>query len=259
MRGILKIVSGTAAGKKSPQARCLPTRLSSLDVRAGVAEGSVACRAMIAAAGGVTMVAETLPVSTPETPGGSFERDFVPYQSYLYLLARSHIGRRYQARIDPSDIVQQTLLHAHQKQSQFRGATEAERMAWLRQILANNLADAVRGLARAKRDVARERPLDHDVNDSFTRVDGWLAAVQSSPSQQAVRSEELVQLADALTSLPMVQREAIVLHHLQGLPLAEVGQRLEKTPAAVAGLLHRGLKRLREVMSGGGTDRSSLE
>src|SRR5688500_3676002 len=103
------------------------------------------------------MVADTLPMSATEPHGASFEREFVPYQSYLYLLARSHIGRRYQARIDPSDIVQQTLLHAHQKQSQFRGVTEAERMAWLRQILANNLADAVRGLARAKRNIARER------------------------------------------------------------------------------------------------------
>ena len=205
---------------------------------------------------GATMVAETLVMSTPVTKSDSSERDFVPYRSYLYLLARSHIGRRNQARLDPSDIVQQTLLDAHQNQSQFRGASEAELMGWLRQILANNLADAVRGLARAKRDVSRERPLDQELDGSFTRVDGWLAAVQSSPSQQAVRAEELIRLADALTSLPLAQREAIVLHHLQGLPLAEVGQQLEKSPAAVAGLLHRGLKRLRDVLAGDQTNTS---
>jgi RNA polymerase sigma-70 factor (ECF subfamily) len=122
-------------------------------------------------------------------------------------------------------------------------------MAWLKQILANNLADAVRGLARAKRDVSRERSLDEQVGDSFSRVDGWLAAAQSSPSQQAVRSEELVRLADALTAMSEAQREAIVLHHLQGQPLAEVAAQLNKSPAAVAGLLHRGLKRLRELMT----------
>src|SRR5436190_10235308 len=82
------------------------------------------------------------------------------FRSYLYLLARSHIGPRHRARLDPSDIVQQSLLDAHQKQDQFRGATNAERMAWLKQILTNNLADAVRGLARAKRDIARERSFD---------------------------------------------------------------------------------------------------
>jgi RNA polymerase sigma-70 factor (ECF subfamily) len=186
---------------------------------------------------------------SPQPSPGRSSEDLEQFRSYLYLLARAHIGRRNRARLDPSDIVQQTLLHAHQKQSQFRGASEAELMGWLRQILANNLADAVRGLARAKRDISRERPLDGDVDDSFTRVDGWLAGAQSSPSQQVVRAEELLRMAEALTSLPDLQHEAIVLNHLQGLPLAEVGQQLGKTPAAVAGLLHRGLKQLRELLS----------
>ena len=184
-----------------------------------------------------------------ESLNSSQGRDWGQFRSYLYLLARSHIGRRYRTRLDPSDIVQQTLLDAHRKAAQFRGTTRAERMAWLKQILANNLADAVRGLVRAKRDVSRERRLDVHVNSSFTRVEQWLEAAGPSPSQQAVRSEDLLRLADSLASLPEPQREAIILHHLQGLPLAEVGQQLDKTPAAVAGLLHRGLKRLRELLS----------
>jgi RNA polymerase sigma-70 factor (ECF subfamily) len=196
------------------------------------------------------MVVDALMMTeSPKSVAGHRNEHFQQFRSYLYLLARAHIGPRHRAKLDPSDIVQQSLLDAHQNQDQFRGTSDAERMAWLKQILANNLADAVRGLARAKRDIARERPLDAQVGDSFTRVEGWLAAIQSSPSQQAVRSEELLRLADALTSLLEPQREAIVLHHLQGLPLAEVGERLDKTPAAVAGLLHRGLQRLREVMS----------
>ncbi len=190
----------------------------------------------------------TLSTMSLVTPAGRMH-DFQQYRAYLYLLARSHIGPRHQARLDPSDIVQQSLLDAHRKQGQFRGSSEAERMAWLKQILANNLADAVRGLTRAKRDIARERSLDEQVGDSFSRVDGWLADVQASPSQQAVRSEELLGMADALANLPLAQREAIVLHHLQGLPLAEVGKQIDKTPAAVAGLLHRGLRRLRELMT----------
>jgi RNA polymerase sigma-70 factor (ECF subfamily) len=203
---------------------------------------------------GISMMIES-PKSGLNQKSDAFEQ----FRSYLYLLARSHIGRQNRARLDPSDIVQQTLLDAHQNQAQFRGNSEAERMGWLRQILANNLADAVRGLARAKRDVAREQPLDCAVDDSFTHVDGWLAAMQSSPSQQAVRSEELVHLANALTSLPPAQREAILLHHLQGLPLADVGQQLDKSPAAVAGLLHRGLKGLRELMSADATNISSVQ
>jgi RNA polymerase sigma-70 factor, ECF subfamily len=177
-------------------------------------------------------------------------RDYQKYRSYLYLLARSHIGARHRGRLDPSDLVQQTLLEAHQTRDRFRGTTSAERMAWLKQILANNLADALRAVARAKRDVTRERPLDpHRASHSFSRVDDWLVAVQSSPSHRAIRDEDMLRLADSLTSLPALQREAVVLRYLQGLTLVEVGRQLDKTPAAVAGLLHRGLKRLKEILA----------
>jgi RNA polymerase sigma-70 factor (ECF subfamily) len=113
----------------------------------------------------------------------------------------------------------------------------------------HNLADVMRDMARAKRDVSRERPLEH-VDDSFSRADAWLAAAQSSPSQHVLKAEQLLCMADALSRLPEPQREAIVLHHLQGRPLAEVAQSLGRTTAAVAGLLHRGLKSMRQVLEG---------
>ena len=58
-----------------------------------------------------------------------------------------------------------------------------------------------------------------------------------------------MRLSDALLALPDSQREAIVLHHLQGWTLNEVASHLRRTDAAVAGLLHRGLRRLRELMN----------
>jgi RNA polymerase sigma-70 factor (ECF subfamily) len=76
-------------------------------------------------------------------------------------------------------------------------------------------------------------------------MEAWLAAEASSPSQQAIRQEELLRMAESLHSLPESQRRAIEMHHLQGLPLAEIATLLETTKAAVAGLLHRGLKALR--------------
>jgi RNA polymerase sigma-70 factor (ECF subfamily) len=194
--------------------------------------------------------------TTSQTATSRNADDFERFRSYLYLLARSHIDSRHRARLDPSDVVQQTLLNAHQKQGQFRGSTDGELLAWLKQILANNLADAIRGLVRAKRNIARERSLDEQIGDSFSRADGWLAAVQASPIQQVVLAEELLHMADALRRLPEAQREAIVLHHLQGLPLAEVGAQLGISSAAVAGLLHRGLKGLRELMAPGDRDNS---
>src|SRR5262245_31447323 len=79
------------------------------------------------------------------------------YRAYLRLLARLHLDRRLQGKLDPSDVVQQTFLQAYRALDQFRGRTEAELAAWLRQILAHNLAHAARDLGRDKRDVAREQ------------------------------------------------------------------------------------------------------
>jgi RNA polymerase sigma-70 factor (ECF subfamily) len=177
-------------------------------------------------------------------------RSLEQFRSYLLLLARMQLDPGPGHRIDPSDVVQQTLLEAHAKAAQFHGDDSAL-AAWLRQALVNNLRDARRALRRDKRDVRREQPLAEAVEQSSVRLEGMLAAAQSSPSEQAARSEDLLRLAEALTHLPEGQREAIVLHHLQGCSLSDTARRLARTDAAVAGLLHRGLKKLRELMTSG--------
>jgi RNA polymerase sigma-70 factor (ECF subfamily) len=69
-----------------------------------------------------------------------------------------------------------------------------------------------------------------------------LVAVQSSPSQRVVRQENVLRLAEAVDRLPDDQREAVVLHHLEGLNLTQLTERFKRSESAVAGLLHRGLK-----------------
>jgi RNA polymerase sigma-70 factor, ECF subfamily len=170
------------------------------------------------------------------------------YRAYLRLLAHMHLDPRLQGKLDPSDIVQQTLLQAHRGWDQFQGQSEAERVAWLRQILARNLGHAVRDFSRSRRDVRRECSLEAALEESSIKLENWLAAEQSSPSQQAERAEQAVRLANVLATLPEAQREAIVLHYWQAWTLAEISQQLGRTPAAVAGLLHRGLKQLRNLL-----------
>src|SRR5262245_31660216 len=114
------------------------------------------------------------------------------YRPYLHLLARAQLGSRLQGKFDASDVVQQTLLEAHQALAQLRGRSPAELTAWLRQILAHNLLNAVRDFSRDRRDVARERSLEAALDESASRLQVWLAAEQSSPSQQAVRHERAV-------------------------------------------------------------------
>ena len=172
--------------------------------------------------------------------------DIERFRSYLLLLARIKLDRKVRAKLDASDVVQQTLLEAHQAMESFRGDDTAAQAAWLRQILARNLANAVRDLTRAKRDVRKERALQADLDASASQLEGLLAADQSSPSQKMERHERALRLAEALAQLPESQRDAVVLRHFQGLPLAEIAEQLECTTAAVTGLLQRGLKNLRK-------------
>ncbi len=186
-------------------------------------------------------------------PSSTGTPDLGKYRVYLHLLARQHLDQRLRGKLDSSDIVQQALLQAHQSREQFRGDTEAERIAWLRQILGRCLANALRDFTREKRDIARERSIEEALNESSARVDEWLAAEHSTPSQGAEKHEETLRLAEALAKLPDAQREALLLHHWEDWSLAQIGEKLERSPTAVAGLIKRGLKQLRSLLQEGET------
>lgn len=170
------------------------------------------------------------------------------FRAYLRLMARLHLDPRLKGKLDPSDVVQEVLVKAVQALGQFRGTSEAELAAWLRQILARHLANTVRDLGREKRDVGRELSLQAAIEQSSVRLEGWLAAEQSSPSLRAEFNEQLLQLAEAMDRLPEAQREALALHHLHGWKLEVVAERLGKSVAAAAGLIKRGLRQLRDEL-----------
>jgi RNA polymerase sigma-70 factor (ECF subfamily) len=168
-----------------------------------------------------------------------------PYRAYLRLIACLQLDPRLGGKLDPSDLVQQTFVNALQGLEQFRGQSDVELRAWLRQILTRTLANAVRDFQRHKRDFFRERSLAASVEASSGRLEAWLADPHSSPDQQAERNEQLVRLSAALEQLPKDQGEAVVLHHLRGLTVDAVAAHLGRTAGAVAGLIKRGMKQLR--------------
>jgi RNA polymerase sigma-70 factor (ECF subfamily) len=171
------------------------------------------------------------------------------YRHYLYLLARAEIGRRLQGRLDPSDLVQETFLAAHRDFAGFRGTTEVELVAWLRQVLAARLADQVRRHLKAKRRDARlERRLGDELGQSSQDLENQFAAHQSTPSHYAARRERAVLLAEALKELPADYEEVIVLRHLEGLSFAKVADRMGRSVDSVEKLWVRALARLRRAL-----------
>jgi len=165
------------------------------------------------------------------------------WRDVLAMLVRVQIEPVLAARIDLSGVVQQSLLEAVQH---FPGDAQlAHETAWLRRILANNLADEIRKLGAGKREWAREQSLQAALDQSSARLDAILAADQSSPSEQAQRNEELERVTQCLGELPELQRQALILHHWHGWPLARIAEHLDTSKPAVAGLLKRGMKTLR--------------
>jgi RNA polymerase sigma-70 factor (ECF subfamily) len=183
----------------------------------------------------------TAMTAEPVPDSGSLER----YRAYLTLLARLQLHPRLQGKVGASDVVQQTMLKAVENRSQFQGQTDAETAAWLRRILTNTLVDAVRAFRGPKRDVVLERSLA----ESSARLEALLQGSVTSPSQQAIKDEQLLQLAAALAALPENQRLAVEMHYLQGCTVAEVAEHMNRTERSIAGLVRRGLEKLRELMA----------
>src|SRR6267154_3840693 len=150
-------------------------------------------------------------------------RLFAACRNYLCVLAQSHVEGRLRAKADASDLVQQTLLEAYRDFGQFCGGTEKEWLAWLREILAHNAAQFVRHYrTTGKRQVGLEVGLD--AREGGATIPWQPADPGESPSQQLLRKERELLLADALVQLPPDYQEVIGLRNLQRLPFEEVAE-----------------------------------
>jgi RNA polymerase sigma-70 factor (subfamily 1) len=172
-----------------------------------------------------------------------------PFHAYLGVLARVHLDPRLRGKLDPADVVQQTLLRAYAAWPTLQNRDRPVVAVWLRRILARTLADVVKHYDRDRRAVDLERSLEADLDRSASGLAGWLAADQTSPSGAAERNEEMLRLADALAALPQPMGEVVVLKHLRGWTLQQIADHIGRTVPAVASLLRRGLEELRERLT----------
>ena len=172
---------------------------------------------------------------------------FQKVRAYIGFIARSHVESWIQAKVDSSDLVQQTLLEAHQGFSRFDGSSEGELLAWLKRILRNNATDFVRRFGAQKRKANREIAID-TTTSSPSQGGRELSGDVETPSVILSKREQEIEVANALETLDADYQDVIVLRNLQRLPFAEIGERMGRSPAAVQMLWGRAIKKLQECL-----------
>jgi RNA polymerase sigma-70 factor (ECF subfamily) len=159
------------------------------------------------------------------------------------------LDRRLAARLDPSDVVQESLADAAGKLSDYLRTQPMPFYPWLRSLALERLIALYRRHIRTgKRSVRREAfglPLP---DESALELAHRLCARTSSPSQRLARSEARAQVRAALERLSEGDRELLVLRHLEQLSIREIASVLDITEGAVKVRHVRALERLRDLL-----------
>ncbi|QDU94027.1 ECF RNA polymerase sigma factor SigE [Lignipirellula cremea] len=175
---------------------------------------------------------------------GAFNEVWVRLRDYLRMIAVCNLNPGLQAKLDASDIVQESLLEAHQNFQQFRGNSENELKVWLARLMENNLVDASRKFTQTQqRDISRE------VSMEGTGSQDQIASVQPTPSSILHRREVDRELADAIARLPERKRRLVELRHRQSLSFSQIGEELGMTSAAARKMWERTILELRKYLA----------
>jgi RNA polymerase sigma-70 factor, ECF subfamily len=167
------------------------------------------------------------------------------YRRYLLRLAIHKLNPAIRAKIDPSDLVQDTFLGAVRHFPRFQGTTEPELLGWLRRILCNNVANLTRYFEAEKRQVIREISLERAAAGDLLHD----AVKQSEPPSRKVEDhEQSEQLEKALGRLPEHHRQVLLLHVSEEWTFAQIAEKLDSTAEAVRKLCKRAAEELMKLL-----------
>jgi RNA polymerase sigma-70 factor (ECF subfamily) len=170
------------------------------------------------------------------------------HRGRLRQMVAVRMDRRLAARLDPSDVVQDTLADAARRLPDFLNRRPLPFYAWLRQLACERLTDLYRRHVRAgKRSVIREEPPALP-DESAQELADRLLARGSSPSRQMQRRELVGRVHRALARLAAHDREVLVLRHLEQLSMKEIADVLQVSEGAVKVRHLRALERLRDLL-----------
>jgi RNA polymerase sigma-70 factor (ECF subfamily) len=169
------------------------------------------------------------------------------HRDRLRRLIAVRFDRRLTARLDPSDLVQETLAEAARRLDDYLRDRPLPFYPWLRQIAWNRMIDARRYHLRAgRRSIGREEPAGLPDESALELAERLLAG--EAPSTGLRRAEQQAQVRRALERLPERDREVLVLRYLEQLSTAEAAAVLDISEGAVRVRMLRALRRLRDIL-----------
>lgn len=170
----------------------------------------------------------------------SLDRLWGTMGDFLRSSAEKGLGGQIRAKLNASDIVQQSLLDAYQGIRDFAGDSPEELRAWLLTIASHNLADAGRHYHSAqKRDISREVSLESIDSPAHLVGPGLTASVQMRQAEQDA------ELTDAISRLSPRQRRIIEMRHRQSMSYADISRSLSLSEDAARQLWKRAIVSLK--------------
>lgn len=174
----------------------------------------------------------------------AFGQLFRKYRKRLAVLIHYRIGPELKGRVEVDDILQETFFLASQQMNQFTYRAPGSFLSWLSRIADHVIIDAARFHGRHKRDGGERLRFRSESNPG-----GPEPADFNTPSRVFAQEERVRTLLKKMDQLPEEHREVILLAKFEGLSTNEISERLGKPRETVAVLLHRALKRFRQIQS----------
>lgn len=157
---------------------------------------------------------------------------------YLLSVANAELPPLVQAKVGPSDLVQQTLLEAQRDFGRFTGGTPEELRVWLRRIILNNVANVVRDYCQTQK---RQAILEVHLGQYGTPA---VPSRERSPGSEVALREQLAALHQALARLPEAYAQVVQWRNYERLGFEEIGRRLGRSAGAARKLWTRAIDML---------------
>lgn len=173
------------------------------------------------------------------------------HTDFLLRVISKLMGTALRRTIEPTDVLQETLLIAAQRFAHFQGSDEQEMTSWLCALARRKLIDLARHNGRLKRALKRRLSLDESLADGDESLAARLPLDTCTASQVAVKRELTDKLAEAMTQIDRREAEVLWLRYVEGMSLESIGRQIGVGRHGAGGLVSRALRNLRRLFPAG--------